>query len=174
MKKTCWLHDTTQKSMPLRGREHQWHEATAICHTFCTDSSVVRVPRHRREVCPLARRVMLPVLRAQPVSTPLQSGLRFFPPPYSHCHWLALRPPYLTRRSNTGLPRSARLTRMGEVLSVVRRERWTSMTKSYQDSVPATVPFGASLSASLAWCSSRRLASVYMCSPYHPSSPVSA
>ena len=44
------------------------------------------------------------------------------------------------RRSNTGLPRSARLTRMGEVLSV-RRERWVSMTEYYQDSVPAPVPF---------------------------------
>src|SRR5262249_12391010 len=70
MKKTCWLHDTRQTSMPLRGREHQWHEATAICHTFCIDSSVVLVPSHRREVCPLPRRVMLPILRAQPVSIP--------------------------------------------------------------------------------------------------------
>ena len=39
-----------------------------------------------------------------------------------------------------GLPRSARLTRMGEVLSV-RRERGVSMTEYYQDSVPAPVPF---------------------------------
>src|SRR5215510_2120604 len=23
---TCWLHDTTEKSMPSRGREHQWSE----------------------------------------------------------------------------------------------------------------------------------------------------
>jgi hypothetical protein len=55
--------------------------ATAICNTFCTDSSLVLVPRHRREVCPLARRVM-----SQPVSVPLQDGLRFFPPPYPHRH----------------------------------------------------------------------------------------
>ena len=98
------------------------------------------MPRHRREVCPLARRVMLPKLRAQPVSTPLQGGLCFFPPPYPHRHRLALRPPYLAWRSNTGLPRSARLTQTGEVLSV-RRERWVSMTEYYQDSVPAPVPF---------------------------------
>jgi len=149
MKKTCWLHDTRRKSMPLRGREHQWHEATVICNTFSTDSSVVLVPRHRREVCPLARRVMLPTLRAQPVSTPLQGGLRFFPPLYPHCHRLALRPPSLTWRSNTGLPRSARLTRMGEVLSI-RRKRCMSMTGDGRTSVPATVPFGSSLSASLA------------------------
>jgi hypothetical protein len=34
--------------------------ATVICNTFCIDSSLVLVPRHRREVCPLARRVILP------------------------------------------------------------------------------------------------------------------
>src|SRR5215831_20046201 len=86
---TCWLYDTEPKSMPLRGREHQWNQATAMCNTFSIDSSVVLVPRHRREVCPLARRVMWPRPRAQPVSTPLQGGLRFFPPLYPHCRWLA-------------------------------------------------------------------------------------
>src|SRR5215475_16199134 len=165
---TCWLHDTAKKSMPSRGRVHQWNQATAICHTFCIDSSVILVPRHRREVSPLARRVML-----QPVSVPLQNGIRFFPPLYPHCHGLALRPPYLSRRSNTGLPRSARVTGTGEVLSV-RRERWVSMTGYYQDPVPAPVPFGSSLSASLACRSSRRLSRVHMCSSYHPSSPISA
>src|SRR5215467_2426114 len=60
---TCWLHDTTHRSMPLRGREHQCDTATVICHTFCVDSSVILVPRHRREVSPLARRVMLPIPR---------------------------------------------------------------------------------------------------------------
>jgi hypothetical protein len=39
-----------------------------------------------------------------------------------------------------GLPRSTRLTRMGEVLSL-RRERWVSMTGYYRDPVPAPVPF---------------------------------
>ena len=52
-----------------------------MCHTFCIDSSGVLVPRHRREVCPLARRVMLPGHLAQPVSSPLQGGIRFFPTP---------------------------------------------------------------------------------------------
>src|SRR5262252_10100929 len=80
---TCWLHDTTKKSMPSRGREHQWNQATALCNTFCIASSLVLVPRHRREVSPLARRVMWP-----PVSVPLQDGLRFFPPPYPHRHQL--------------------------------------------------------------------------------------
>jgi hypothetical protein len=120
---TCWLHDTTEKSMPSRAREHQWHEATAICNTFCIDSSPVLVPRHRREVSSLARRVMWP-----PVSVPLQDGVRFFPPPYPHRSGLALRPSYLPcRRSDTGLPRSTRLTMTGEVLSI-RRERCVSMT----------------------------------------------
>src|SRR2546427_7515215 len=57
-KTTCWLHDMRQTSMPLRGREHQCRKATVICHTFCIDSSMLLVPRHRREVCALARRVM--------------------------------------------------------------------------------------------------------------------
>src|SRR6266852_3158348 len=102
--------------MPLRGREHQCNKATDICNTFCIDSSIVLVPRHRREVCPLARRVLL-----QPVSTPLQGGLRFFPPPYPPRRWLALRLPDLPfRRNDTGLPRSTRLTVTGEVLSIRR------------------------------------------------------
>src|SRR5215813_14961346 len=41
---------------------------------------------------------------------------------------------------NTGLPRSARLTGTGEVLSL-RRERWLSMTGYSRDPVPAPVPF---------------------------------
>ena len=106
---TCWLHDTTERSMPSRGREHQWHKATAICNTFCIDSSLVLVPRHRREVSSLAHRVM-----SQPVSVPLQDGVRFFPPPYPHRPGLALRPSYLLcRRSDTGFPRSTRLTGAG-------------------------------------------------------------
>ena len=112
---TCWLHDTRQTSMPVRGREHQCNKATDMCHTFCVDSSGVLVPRHRREVSPLACRVMF-----QPVSAPLQSGMRFFPPPYPHRHWLALQRSSLQGRSSTGLPRSTRLTGMGEVLSVRR------------------------------------------------------
>src|SRR4029450_4732152 len=84
---------------------------------------------------------MLPKLRAQPVSTPLQGGIRFFPPPYPHHPRAALRLSYLQRRGDMGLPRSTRLTRMGEVLSV-RRERGMSMTGYYQDPVPAPVPLG--------------------------------
>jgi hypothetical protein len=43
-------------------------------------------------------------------------------PLYPHCYCLALRPPSLAcARGGTGLPRSPRLTRMGEVLSM-RRE----------------------------------------------------
>jgi hypothetical protein len=100
----------------LRGREHQCHTATDICHTFCTDASVVLVPRHRREVSSLSRRVM-----CQPVSVPLQDGMRFFPPPSLPRRWLVLRPSSLScERNDTDLPRSPRLTRMGEVLAVRR------------------------------------------------------
>ena len=66
---------------------------------------------------------------------PITGWPSLFPPPYPHCPWLALWPPYLTWRSNMGLPRFARSTRMGEVLSV-RRERWTSMTEYYKTLYP--------------------------------------
>src|SRR5215471_4844559 len=49
-------------------------------------SSSALVHPHRREVSSLSRRVI-----SQPVSVPLQDGVRFFPPPYPHHHWLALR-----------------------------------------------------------------------------------
>ena len=54
-------------------------ESAVICIAPLIGSSRSLVHPHRREVCPLARRVML-----QPVSVPLQDGLRFFPPPYPH------------------------------------------------------------------------------------------
>ena len=105
----------------LMGKGAPVERATDICNTFSTDSSVFLVPRHRREVCPLSRRVMLPRQLAQPVSAPLQDGIRFFPPPYPHGYRLALRLSSLPcGRSDTGLPRSTRLTRTGEVLSIRR------------------------------------------------------
>src|SRR5712692_7779971 len=72
-----------------------WETAPAeysaiICIVPLIGSSSSLVNPHRREVCPLSRRVML-----QPVSVPLQGGLRFFPPPYPHHRWLALRLSYL-------------------------------------------------------------------------------
>jgi hypothetical protein len=54
--------------------------ATAICNTFCTDSSGVLVPRHRREVCPLARRVMLPRSGATRIH-PITGWPSLFPTP---------------------------------------------------------------------------------------------
>ena len=55
-------------------------QATAICTTFCSDSSLVLVPRHRREVCPLARRVMLPKSGATRIH-PLTGRPALFPTP---------------------------------------------------------------------------------------------
>jgi len=78
--RTCWLHDTTQQSMPLRGREHQCNTATVICNTFYTDSSLILVPRHRREVCSLARRVMLPRWGATRIH-PMTERPSLFPTP---------------------------------------------------------------------------------------------
>jgi hypothetical protein len=54
--------------------------ATVICHTFCIDSSLVLVPRHRREVCPLARRVMLPKSGATRIH-PIAGRPSLFPTP---------------------------------------------------------------------------------------------
>ena len=145
-----------------------------MCNTFFVDSSVVLVPRHRREVCPLTRRVMLPRPRAQPVSVSLQDGLRFFPPPYPPRRGSALRLSYLScERSDTGLPRSARLTSMGEVLSV-RRWCWLSMTGYGGDPVPTTLPFWLKPVGTFGLCIFTTLPSVHMCSPYHASDPISA
>ena len=44
----------------LPGKGAPVEQATDMCNTLCTDSSVVFVPRHQMEVCPLARRIMLP------------------------------------------------------------------------------------------------------------------
>src|SRR5215510_13906075 len=52
-------------------------DSAVICIAPLIGSSSSLVHPHRREVSPLARRVML-----QPVSVPLQDGVRFFPPPY--------------------------------------------------------------------------------------------
>src|SRR5919197_2695901 len=91
-------------------------DSAVICIASLIGSSRALVHPHRREVCSLSRRVML-----QPVSIPLQDSIRFFPPPYPHRHGAALRLSYLPcKRSDTGLPRSTRLTRTGEVLSIRR------------------------------------------------------
>src|SRR6266446_4296524 len=86
-------------------------DSAVICIASWIGSSRSLVHPHRREVSPLARRVML-----QPVSAPLQDGIRFFPPPYPHAFGWPYDLPTFSRRGNTGLPRSTRLTRTGEVL----------------------------------------------------------
>ena len=68
----------------------------------------VHARRHQREVCPLARGVML-----QPLSAPLQNGIRFLPPPLpaAPSARLAARVPWAPlvcgAGRTTGLPRSA-------------------------------------------------------------------
>jgi len=81
----------------LAGKGAPVDKATDLCTTFSTDSSVFLVPRHRREVCPRARRVMLPRPLAQPVSAPWQDGVRFFPPPHTRMAigWPDDFPPFL-------------------------------------------------------------------------------
>ena len=61
--------------------------------------------------------------------------MRFFPPPYPHRSRLALRLSSLPRRSATDFPRSTRVTRTGEVLSI-RRQHGMSMTGKWTIPVP--------------------------------------
>src|SRR5215475_2439899 len=75
--------------------EHNPLSLLGTCHAMALRKLNDPVHPHRREVSPLARRVMW-----QPVSVPLQGGLRFFPPPYPHRRWLVLRLFYLSRRSD--------------------------------------------------------------------------
>ena len=111
---------------------------------------------------------MWPRPLAPPVSVPLQDGFRF-PPPYPHRHGSALRLSYRPSRSATGFPRSPRLTRLGEVLSI-SPVACVSMPGKWTISVPCYGALvGSSLSASLACCLSRRLSRVHLCSPSPPS-----
>ena len=121
------------------------------------------MPRHRREVSSLARRVM-----SQPVSVPLQDGVRFFPPLYPHRPELVLRPSYLPcRRSDTGLPRSASvpLDGLGTPCSPVDS---SSAIGEGGTPLPHHFPCGSRLSAPLPGWYSRRLLVVHICFPYHP------
>ena len=147
--------------------------ATDICNTFCIDSSLVLVPRHRREVCPLARRVMLP-----------KSGATRIHPTTG---WPSLFPTPLPASPSVGLT---------AFLPVLRQERYglTTFRKVDPKGLGALSPPGAlrvhdrvlsrpCTHSSAFWLkpvsilglvSSRRLSRVHMCSPYPPSSPISA
>ena len=60
-------------------------DSAVICIAPLIGSSSFLVNPHRREVSSLSRRVML-----QPVSVPLQGGLRFFPTPIPASPWVDL------------------------------------------------------------------------------------
>src|SRR5437016_7778892 len=86
----------------------RWETAPAeysalICIVPLIGSSGSLVNPHRREVCPLSRQVMLPASQAQPVSVPLQDGVRFFPPLYPHRCRSASRLSSLSDRKSTRL-----------------------------------------------------------------------
>src|SRR5919198_4144924 len=89
--------------------------STIIRLASCIGFSRSLVHPHRREVSSLSGRVML-----QPVSLPLQEGLRFVPPPYPHRHQLGLPPPYPVTRERYGLTTFHKIDRTGEVLSIRR------------------------------------------------------
>jgi hypothetical protein len=84
--------------------------AAAICFLSYVGLSDSLVTRHQMEVCPLSREVMSPRrCCAQPLSAPLQSGIRFFHPPIPAIPWtrLAARLPsgrsLLRMKGNYGL-----------------------------------------------------------------------
>jgi hypothetical protein len=80
--------------------------------SFSSRVSVSRLAtKDQLEVCPLSRGMMF-----QPLSGPLQPGIRFFQPPIpaQPTAFLAVRLPEPTALgSHTGLPRSLRVTRLG-------------------------------------------------------------
>jgi hypothetical protein len=88
--------------------ERALHPRRHICNTACAGWLTVHARRHQREVCPLSRGVML-----QPLSAPLQHGIRFLPPPLpaAPSARLAVRfpstPLVYGAGETTGLPRSA-------------------------------------------------------------------
>jgi len=96
------------------------------------------------EVCPLSRGVMLPVWEAQPLSAPLQSGLRFLhlPLPAALSASLTVRLPV---GRATGLPRSARVPAWGR--SLLYTGGAPSATDDASPPVPGPSPFGPGVSA---------------------------
>ena len=105
-----------------------WHFLQAIsCHAFglggsaltCViicllpwrGSRIVLVVRHQAEVCPLSRRLIL-LLRAQALSAPLQSGIRFLCSPLPAA-LSALLTDRFPRGETTGLLCSVWVTKAG-------------------------------------------------------------
>jgi len=118
-----------------------------ICFACCRGWFTVHMRRHHREVCPLSRGV-----RLQPLSGPLQVGLRLLPVPLPAAPSAPLTsrfPPGdcpLTERfpdgRATGLPRSVSLSEwVGLCLSAGGT---TSAAENPPFSAPGHVPFGPS------------------------------
>src|SRR5262249_2232490 len=110
---TCWLHDTVEKSMPSWGREHQWNEqlpfatpSVSIPPWFSCRDTVGKSPRLRDGGC-------IPITGANPNTPHSRAAFAFsHPSTRTAVGWPDGFPPS-RGRGNTGLPRSARLTRRG-------------------------------------------------------------
>jgi len=116
------------------------------------------------EVCPLSRGANL-----EPLSAPLQSGLRFLhhPLPAPSSAYLTAHFPFPGKIRAYHVPLTYLSDGLGAVSPPVAlhlRER------SGEPLILSTCLFGSSLSAPLACRLSRRLPTVHFRSPYHPSS----
>jgi hypothetical protein len=76
-----------------------------ICDTPYAGWLTLHARRHQREVCPLSGGVML-----QPLSSPLQVGIRLLPPPLPAAPSVGLAACLPPQGRATGLPRSADVT----------------------------------------------------------------
>jgi hypothetical protein len=106
-----WLANEWRTIPPLRVRPHQQLALSSSALPHEPINQVLSCEAPKREVSPLSRSVMLSMWLTQPISAPLQSGIRFLPhllsaPPSVH---LAMHFP-LTG-SDVDLPCSVGMTR---------------------------------------------------------------
>jgi hypothetical protein len=104
-----------------------------ICDAPCAGWLTVHARRHQREVCPLSRGVM-----SQPLSAPLQVGIRFLPPPLPATPSAHLATRFPKGRA-TGLPRCVAETAW--VRSRPYAGGSTSAPDEFEASGPGHLPF---------------------------------
>jgi len=125
-----------------------------ICDAPCAGWLTVHARRHQREVCPLSRGVM-----SQPLSAPLQVGIRFLPPPLPATPSAHLATRFPKGRA-AGLPRCVAETAW--VRSRLYAGGSTSAPAEFEASGPGHLPFGPSLSAPLACSCVTTLAALHL------------
>jgi hypothetical protein len=139
---------------------------TSLHHSLRRLADGPRPRGPQREVCPLSRAVML-----QPLSAPLQNGIRFLPGPIpaalSAClaaHFPSTPLAYGAGRT-TGLPRSADVPEW--VRSCLDAGGSTSAPEEFEAPGPDHAPFGPSGSAACACSCVTAPPMLYLGWPYH-------